>query len=330
MKHFSLIIPNLFPPQEFAAEVCAGLHLPALQKMLARGSVSDSTIGSLEDWLCAAFGAQSVAPVRAAADGLGTDKGYWLCADPVNLELQRAQMLLLPDVMLSHDETAAICAALNEHFAGTGLYFAAPHPRRWYVQLEEDPRMTTSLLSQVAWRDAKFHQPQGADALRWQRLVTEIQMLLHAHPLNQARAARGELMIGSLWLWGGGRSVPLRKVFDVIGGDSGLARIFARQTGAVQAESLPAMLDGGYGSGLWVIDSPGDALQRGDLYGWREAVQRIELEYAQPLLKALQTGGVQRLTLEVLREGGSRRFELTRAAVWKLWRPARPLTRYAV
>jgi hypothetical protein len=95
-------------------------------------------------------------------------------------------------------------------------------------------------------------------------------------------------------------------------------------------ESLPTMLDGQYASGLWVCSAPGEALQRGDLYAWREAVQQIEQQYAQPLLKALQAGRLQRLTLEVLREATAHRFELTRGAAWKLWRGARPLAQYAV
>jgi len=37
MRNVHLVICDLFLPKEFAAEVCAGLRLPALEKMLARG-----------------------------------------------------------------------------------------------------------------------------------------------------------------------------------------------------------------------------------------------------------------------------------------------------
>ena len=37
-------------------------------------------------------------------------------------------------------------------------------------------------------------------------LLNEAQMLLHAHPVNEAREARGELAINSLRLWGAGRA----------------------------------------------------------------------------------------------------------------------------
>lgn len=330
MKHLHLLVPDLFPPQDIAVEVCADLRLPVLEKILARGSASASGIATLEDWLCGAFAADGVAPVRAAADGLATTEGYWLCADPVHLQMQHAQVMLLPEVMLDQAEADALCASLNEYFAGMGLRFHAPQPQRWYVRAAEPLEVTTHPMSQVAWRDVKPFQPQGTDALRWQRIATEAQMLLHAHPVNQARDARGELTCNTLWLWGGGRTRQLQQAFDAVGGDSGLAGAFAHAAGVPQAGSLQAMLDGKCGSGLWVCAAPGEAQRCGDYHAWREAVLRFEQECAQPVLKAMRAGHLRRLTLEVLREGGGQRFELTRADAWKLWRTARSLARYAV
>lgn len=330
MNHLHLLIPGLIPPQDIAAEVCAGLRLSALEKLLARAKTSTLPAETLEDRLCAAFGAQSVAPVRAAADGMTVGGDYWLCADPVSLQVQNAQMLLVPDVASDKEAAAAMCISLNEHFAGTGMHFHAPHPRRWYVQVEVEPQMTNTPLRQVAWRDAKSHPPQGADALHWQRIITEVQMLLHAHPLNQAPAMRGELTINSLWLWGGGRAVALASEFDAVGGDDDLAGAFGRAAGVSQAESVRAMLDGRFENGLWVFNAAGEALQRGDLYAWREALQLIEQQYAQPLLRALRSGRLQRLTLDVLQEHDTRRFVLGRGDAWKLWLGAKPLARYAI
>ena len=42
--------------------------------------------------------------------------------------------------------------------------------------------------------------PQGNDLKRWQKLLTELQMLLYAHPVNAARTQRGARSINSLWL----------------------------------------------------------------------------------------------------------------------------------
>ena len=42
--------------------------------------------------------------------------------------------------------------------------------------------------------------PSGQDLKRWQKLLTELQMLLHAHPVNHARIQRKARPINSLWL----------------------------------------------------------------------------------------------------------------------------------
>src|SRR5207302_7976985 len=44
---------------------------------------------------------------------------------------------------------------------------------------------------------------EGADRLR--RLMAASQELLAAHPVNQARRARGERAATSIWLWGQGK-----------------------------------------------------------------------------------------------------------------------------
>jgi hypothetical protein len=165
--------------------------------------------------------------------------------------------------------------------------------------------------------------------LHWQRIITEIQMLLYAHAANQAREARGELLISSLWLWGGGRAQQVGRPFDVCGGDSVLLAAFARVAGMPYADSMQALLDGRGESGLWVHEALRAARQRGDFALWREQVQKVEADCAL-LLRALQAGHLRGLSLDVLQEDAAHRFELTRAAAWKLWRPARSLSEYAV
>ncbi|MBI5007161.1 MAG: hypothetical protein HZB95_08530 [Nitrosomonadales bacterium] len=329
MDHLRLLIPDLFPPQDIAAEVCEGLRLPALEKLLARGRVQAGPAEPMEEWLCAAYAVHAVAPLRAAADGLDTSDGYWLCADPVNLQLHRAQMMLIPDVAATREEAAALCDNLNAHFAGQGMRFFAPHPQRWYLRLQAAPLLATTPLRQAAWQDAKFHQPQGDDVLHWQRVMTEVQMLLYAHAVNQVRQTRGELLIGSLWLWGGGLAETAGRPFDVCGSDGVLSAAFAHISGASQRESVPALLDGKHQRGLWVCEGLRDARLRGDFARWRELVQQVETDCAF-LLQALQSGRLRKLTLHVLQADSARDYESTRAAAWKFWRPARSLAEYAV
>jgi hypothetical protein len=53
---------------------------------------------------------------------------------------------------------------------------------------------------------------QGAGAAQLLSLGAEVEMWLHAHPLNAARARRREPPLTSLWLWGGGEPMAAPRV----------------------------------------------------------------------------------------------------------------------
>lgn len=335
-SHIHLVVPDLFLPKELATEVRAGMHLPALEKILARAQSQALAAGTLEAWLCEAFGVagQAVAPVTLLADGIEPGAAYWLRADPVYLRLHRDQLILQPVMPLTADEAAQLCAALNGHFAVDGLHFIAPQPQRWYLKLDSAPHIATFPLAQVAGKDIHAHLPQGADALRWHGVLNEIQMLLFEHPVNQAREPRGEWFINSVWLWGGGYATgKLPRPFNWVYTDSPLAAAFAAAAEIGHA-ALPddAMhgVRGGQGETLIVWDGLRGALQYGDLGGWRDSLQHLERNCAYPLLQALHSGLIEKITLDVLQENAARRFVLTRRAAWKLWRRARPLESHSL
>ncbi len=328
MRHLHLLVSDLLPPQDIAAQLFSGLHVPALEKLLARSEAGILPAMTLEEVLCAQFAAGAVAPVRALADGLDVADGFWLCADPVHLQLQQSQVVLQPDVRCEAAEAAAMCDLLNAHFAADGLVFYAPHPQRWYVRVAKVSSVTLTPLRLAAWRDVKPFQPQGADALHWKRLSNEIQMLLHDNPVNQAREEHGLAPINSLWLWGAGQAFPFTTSLEVIGGDEELNAAFASASGIRVVTSLAEMLTGSSLRGCWVNTELGTAWQRGDLYAWRETLQMLEQEIARPIWQALRSGRLQGLTLDVSLDSGILRYELSRAGIWKLWRRPKSLAKY--
>lgn len=323
MRSIQLIIPDLLPPQDWAQELFAGLHLPGLEALLARGERMPELAHTLEDALCRAFGLEGspVAPIGAQAEGLSGGR-YWLRADPVHLLLQSDKVVALP-VNLAADEAATLVSSLNQHFDADGLEFFAPHPQRWYLRLEQSPDLRTMPLSQVLGRDIRSFMPQGEQALRWHRLFNEAQMLLHLHPLNQVREERGERSVNGIWLWGGGGAdTRVQPAFAVVNSDQELAGQFAQLAGAECSgwgKSWQSQSD----SQLLVYGGLGEMLRAGDWQAWRTWVQGFEAGYAQPLLAALQRGGVQRLELHLPKAGsGGVVCALTPAAAWKVWRRA--------
>lgn len=336
MKKVHIVIPDLFLPQQLAAYASADLSLPALEKLLARARVEPLAVDTLEAWLCQSFGVDdlAIAPLTLQADGVMPLDAYWLRADPVGISLQRDQMVLQADLTLAANEAAQLCASLNAHFAGEGLRFVAAHPQRWYLQLDQAPDMQTHPLPQVVGANVHAHLPYGEDALHWHSVFNEIQMLFYEHAVNQAREQRGELPVNAVWLWGGGKAVTnLRQPFAVVAGDSELALAFAQAMDIpVLLPAEPLLMDrtGQGGEMLLVWEGLRSALQSADIAKWRAAVQQFETNYAAPLLAALAAGQLEQITLDVLSEGESRRFVLTRPALWKLWRLPRPLLHYAL
>ena len=88
------------------------------------------------------------------------------------------------------------------------------------MKLARAPKLVDSQLSEVAGKDVQPYLPAGADALEWHRIFNEAQMLLHEHAVNEAREARGEPAVNSVWFWGGGTrpAVPGRP-FDAVWSD---------------------------------------------------------------------------------------------------------------
>lgn len=335
MKNVRLVIPDLFLPKDFAAEVCAELRLPALEKLLGRGRSEILEPVPLENLLCEMFGMSCqadapIAPVSAAFDGLGA--GCWLRADPVHLRLQRDQMLLLPNMEISADEAGQMCASLNIHFAGQGMEFFAPHPQRWYVRLGTLPGIHTRPLSQVIGGDVRGALPTGEEAARWHQVFNEIQMLLFAHPLNESRDARGALPINSVWLWGGGSVTGLlQKSYDKVSSDEVLVEMFAAAAGVPFAAWSEQWRDAeNNGKQLLVWTGLRSALQSGDLAAWRTALQDFESGYARPLWQALRSGKIARLQIDILGGDSIRRVLLTRGDTRTFWRRARRLAEYSL
>lgn len=333
MKSVHLVIPELFLPKDFVAEVCADLSLPALEKMLARGRNEILDPVFLEDMLCGLFSipAQRDAPiaaVSAAFDGLAA--GCWLRADPVHLRLQRNQMLLLGHSEISAEEAGEMCASLNENFSGQGMEFFAPHPQRWYVRLDSLPDISTRPISQVIGADVRKALPSGEDAGYWHRIFNEIQMLLFAHPCNESREARGKMTINSVWLWGAGCSdgvTPLKN-YDSVSSDEVLVEMLAAGVPfSIWAENWRDTDT--VGRQLLVWTGLRRTLQSGDMAAWRNALQDFERGYAQPLWQALRDGKIAQLQLDILGGDGLRRILMTRRDAWTFWRRTRRLAEYS-
>jgi len=141
-----------------------------------------------------------------------------LRADPVHLRADRDTAKLYPRQMLglTQDEEVELLASLNEFLSADGMQILPGADQGWYLYGEEASELASLPPSFLANRNASVYLPSGDGTEHWQRLMAELQMLIHHHPVNQQRAADGKLLINSLWLWGGGN---LQQCVNQIGED---------------------------------------------------------------------------------------------------------------
>jgi hypothetical protein len=340
--HCHLIVPDLILAAEFMKEICAGLALPALDTLLGKGDTKSHAVESYEAWLCTIHGVEKqqdwpLAPITLAADGGAVGADYWLRADPVHLRAERGQLTLSASsaLELSLVDAGALTQALTAHFSGDGVVFQAVRPHRWYVRFAAAPRLQNVALAQAIGRNIDSLLPSGADGKRFVRLFNETQMVLFSHPLNEVREAAGLPTVNSVWFWGGG-NLPgsFRKAFGKIWATEEVACSFGQVSGT-PTEALPetgaAWLSSATPAiqcGL-VLDQLRGCAQQGDLYRWRETLQRLESNWFAPLLAALKEGKIKRLTLTAFGEDRMHEVSMPRGALWRFWRATKPLAALA-
>ncbi|AVP98375.1 phosphoglycerate mutase [Ahniella affigens] len=225
---------------------------PELASLLARGDRLADAAEGLPALVAQSFALTpnrlSEAALSRLADCGDAAHGNWLRADPVSLGADQSSLRLMAFNGLNLDHAAAedLAAVLKPLFGDIGYELSVVTPERWYLRLADGSEIPEfSPPERVLGDRLDAHLPTGTSGLRWQRLLTEAQMSLHAHRLNQRRMQHGQMPINSLWFWGGGR-LPNRvqtTVARVHSADpvlQGLSRHAARAFHADLAEALQA------------------------------------------------------------------------------------------
>ena len=335
-----LLIPGLLGPWPAAsAGPAAPAPLaPALAWLLARAE-RHAAPPSPDATLCELFGLPASAadpPVAALTrlvdGGEINEGGWWLRADPVHLRADMRTVFLVDAraLAIEPDEAGALVAVFNQTFFEDGLRLIAPRPDRWYLRLPADPGITTRPLFDAVGRDINSLLPQGPAGRRWHTLLTEIQMLFHQHPVNQAREAHNRPPINSVWFWGGGECpAAARSPAAGLYADDPLTRGLARLAGATVSpapEYAEDWMDAATEpDSLVALETIRHELIDGDLEAWVDGVAALDRGWFAPCRRWLQTGQLATLYLY---PGNGQRYTLTRAARWRFWRRPRPPSAY--
>ncbi len=259
----------------------------------------------------------------------GVAPGPLLRADPVHLRADQQQLLLFDAAHLNiaSDEAHALVAAFNQHYAAEGLRLEAPTPLRWYLHLAQQPELRTTSLLRAMGRDIDPCLPTGQDARAWRQRLNEAQMLFHHHPVNRAREARGQALINSVWLWGGGRPLPAiahdwQRIWT---GDTtllGLAQLNGIRCTHPPADANAWLHEVVSDRHLVCLEVAHKAVCYGELETWFAHVEQLEVDWFVPLLAALRDGQLREL---LLYPSDGHAYRVSRRDLWRFWRRPRPL-----
>lgn len=342
VREIVIVISDLYLPPAADHEVAAGIALPGLEQV-ARFARRSALAGGWRPWLARSVAGEGIAalpPASIAAtvltnrvDGEGRGRAtsppwVWI-ATPVHLlaSLTSLQMDRRGVLRLCARERATLALEFQRLFHDSGFAlepldsgdFVLAGPQISPVRTFEPARwMGGSVAGSL---------PEGSGAAVLRKLSAEIEMWLHGHELNDARALRGAPAVTALWLWGGGPApnsvvVSATRTDIAFGSDaylSGLWNRIGRQT-----EPMPQELAGVFGypdaQRVVLVLEVADMLHSNPRWTLLDAATHIDGRFIAPALRALQAGKIGRL--EIL--ANDRRLSLRPGDRLKLWRRASP------
>jgi hypothetical protein len=252
-----------------------------------------------------------VAAVTRQRDAGDAALSAWLRADPayVRADINGARLLAYGDALaLTQDEVAELLRPLRPLFGDTGFVLDAPTPSRWYLRLPREARLPAfNSPDDALGADLFEHLPEGPEGKRWRSLLSEAQVTLHNHPVNERRVTVGKPPVNSLWFWGAS-TLPDRVATShtAIFSDDDAIRAFAAEAKAA-AMPVPARYGTAGGERLF------------DLRHMRDLAQ-LQYHWIEPLLADLRAGQVAHATLDF---ADGARFLIRAGQRWRFWR--RPL-----
>lgn len=285
---------------------------PTLARVLARGdreNAGDGDEAQVQRQFDILPRGLPIAALTRQYDCADAMQQTWLRADPahVHADLGSGRLLACGDMGLTREDAEELLVPLKPLFGDEGCPISLGHETRWYLSLSHDARLPAfPPPSRVLGDDIYAHLPQGDLGRRWRRLMSEAQVILHNHPLNEARVRSGKLAVNTLWFWGGG-VLPdhVRSAHPGIVSDDLLLIALAHQAGVPRFE-LPATFAGS--------EKPAGSLI--DLRRVRD-LSLLERDWIAPLLSAQREACFDRLTLDF---ADGARWHYARAHRWRLWR----------
>jgi hypothetical protein len=339
-----IVIGDLYLPHELrgaSSEPAAVANVPGIERV-ARFGTPAKLPGGWREWLLRSAGRadlEGVAPWCIAAAALeasppalapDTHEAHpctrWI-AMAVHLQagLSRVHLDHRGLLRVVPGEQATLASDFARTFGSSG-YTLAPLPSgEFLLETPGLPPVATHEPARCVGGELDELLPTAATAASLRRLLAEIEMWLHAQPLNEARSRRGEPTVTGLWPWGAiGRIVrPERRVQSEVplafGEDAWLAGLCRVQGSDCRAppEDLEEVLAAGARASV-LLAGVGGGLHR-DEDTVADALSRLDERFISPALQALRRGALAGLSVIL----NDIRMQVGRGSLRRFWRRGR-------
>ncbi len=99
---------------------------------------------------------------------------------------------------ISSDHQQRLVELLAPLFAEEGMVLQYQSDLCWQLELPQKAQIQTTPLDWATGINLNEAMPSGAEALRWKQLLNEVQMMLHAAPMESQAE---QLAVNGVWIW---------------------------------------------------------------------------------------------------------------------------------
>jgi hypothetical protein len=268
---------------------------------------------------------------RARSVGASPVKDCWV-ATPVHFlpGLTQVHAPLDTVLVLPQDEADELAQSFQAVWGrDTALRLLPAGTAGFLLQGLPRGQVTSVEPADLRGRNLEHCQPRGEGATVLRKLMSEIEMWLHDHPLNRRREVRGVPAISSLWLWGadgdetsGARASSEMAWPETAWPETAGGRLLPCVSEDPWLEAACELLDA---VPLPLPESARALWSRAALRDAREPVlvicpgwdlDRLQRDWLQPLGEALIDGALTRLQLETADQS----LTLQDRDRWRIWR----------
>lgn len=342
MTELDILLPFGLPPSALAADLMKMLDTPALALLASRAQSEDQRHEDLEDfqralphetWISRRFGLEDglkkngsppVAATLMPAMNVPEQRGAWFVLQPVHIHIARDHLVLTDPRQLALTDTEArtlfdIAAPLfNE--AGKRLLYG--NASTWFVHAEDWSELQTSSPDAASGHNIDIWMPKGPGERDWRKVQNEVQMHWFNHEVNVGRESRQLKPVNSVWLWGGPaiaaseRPHHYDKAFNLSDWTRAFSQFVAEHTVSENADALLTSLGK---RNMLLLDALLEPALANDWARWLDRMKQLDHDWFAPVLHALKSGKLDRVSLITTHDSRISRFTATRSSLRKFW-----------